>query len=107
MDRKIEAYFGLSVGIILITVGFMLLASGIKSEQPEGDLSFCFLGMVVVGIISIVFGLYDYDSWSKSKKVLPPQQQHPQNVQVKHCVNCGAQLPVQSKFCNQCGNKVN
>ena len=32
-------------------------------------------------------------------------QAEPERPAVKYCTNCGAKLPVQALFCNQCGHK--
>jgi hypothetical protein len=61
---KVEAYFGIYIGLIFIIIGFWLMASGFGFEDFS-DPDVCYLGLIIFGIIALIFGLYDYNRLNK------------------------------------------
>jgi len=106
---KAEAYFGLIVGIIFISAGAILGSTGFEYEGT-GDPNYCILGFFVFGIISICFGIYDYNRLENKERMqqqiqqIPQNPPHPQNPQ-RFCPKCGRQIPFDAVICPYCGHK--
>ena len=93
-SKKLEAYFGLTVGIIFILVGLSLPATGIFDEFGA-NADYCYLGLIVFGIISVVFGLYDYQRLERKKD----------GSKSRYCPDCGRAIPFDANICPYCGKK--
>ena len=70
----------------------------------------CWIIIIVGIILFVIFLAWLAGGGSKKPEVHiyqpPPIQQHPppsMGTHIKYCPNCRAQVPIHSKFCNECG----
>jgi hypothetical protein len=57
-------YFVIYIGFIFIIIAFLLMASGFRIEGLS-DPNYCYLGLIIFGIIALIFGFYDYNRLNK------------------------------------------
>jgi ribosomal protein L40E len=89
----------LVIAVALLALGaFAYYAEGQTSQAPVLPVSY-FVAIVVLAaiVVSFCWGLISGRRRMKPAAAIG-------GVEVQFCINCGAKLPPESKFCNKCGS---
>jgi len=117
MDRSLSEFSIIMLGFILIFVGMILIAMSNTQEFSGFVIIFPFVFLIgdvthtgwiffaITLAIVVVFLLAPLWIFRDFYKVLPEEEIYEQVRRYKACPQCGTILPIEAKYCWNCGYK--